>query len=50
MTGERNSETMKNRKFSVPDITAIAAFAIVLGISVFLGNEGPGTYIRPYQW
>ena len=22
MTGERNSETMKNRKFSVPDITA----------------------------
>lgn len=35
MTGERNSETMKNRKFSVPDITAIAAFAIVLGISVF---------------
>ena len=42
MTGERNSETMKNRKFSVPDITAIAAFAIVLGISVFWGMKGQG--------
>lgn len=42
MTGERDSETMKNRKFSVPDITAIAAFAIVLGISVFWGMKGQG--------